>query len=160
MSHLESLIAEYLDWKGYIVKRNLRVGRLPHGGWQMELDIVAYHPHSGDLVHYEPSIDAHSWETREKRYKKKFESGRELILSEVFSWLPKDTKIRQLAVFISHPKGRNTIGGGMVVSVDELMAEIRAEVINNGIMSKNAIPELYPLLRTIQLTHRGYMKAL
>src|SRR4051794_26564469 len=99
MSHLESLIAEYLDWQGYIVKRNLKVGRLAHGGWQMELDIVAYHPHTRDLVHYEPSIDAHSWDIREARYRKKFESGRTFILTEVFSWLPPSSSIRQIAVF-------------------------------------------------------------
>jgi hypothetical protein len=28
MSHLENLIAEYYDWKGYLVKRNIKVGKL------------------------------------------------------------------------------------------------------------------------------------
>ncbi len=160
MSHLEALIVEYLDWQGYIVKRNLKVGRLAHGGWQMELDIIGYHPRSGDLVHYEPSIDALSWETRAGRYEKKFKAGKEFILSKVFSWLPKETNIRQIAVFISHPKDRDSIAGGSIISVDELMAEIREKVIESGIMSKNAIPEIYPLLRTIQLTHCGYRKAI
>ena len=44
MSHLEDLLAEYYDWKGYLVKRNIKVGRLNHGGWEMELDVIAYHP--------------------------------------------------------------------------------------------------------------------
>jgi hypothetical protein len=44
MSHLEDLIVEYYDWRGYLVKRNIRVGPLAHGGWEMELDIVAYIP--------------------------------------------------------------------------------------------------------------------
>lgn len=39
------------------------------------------------------------------------------------------------------------------------MAEIRTEVLKRGIMSKNAIPEIYPLLRTIQLSHSGYHRA-
>jgi hypothetical protein len=30
MSHLEDLIAEYYDWQGYVVKRNIRVGKLVH----------------------------------------------------------------------------------------------------------------------------------
>lgn len=158
MSHLESLIAEYLDWQGYIVKQNLKVGRLAHGGWAMELDVVAYHPHTRDLVHYEPSIDAHSWETRERRYKKKFAAGRTFIPKNVFSWLPKGTPIRQIAVFISHPKGRDSLGGGRIISMDELMAEIRAAVIQQGMMSKQAIPENYPLLRILQLSHCGYAK--
>jgi len=70
LSHLEALIAEYLDWQGYLVKKNIKVGRLNHGGWEMEVDIVGYNPKSGSLVHYEPSIDALTWEKREARYKK------------------------------------------------------------------------------------------
>ncbi len=58
MSHLEDLIAEYYDWRGYLVKRNIKVGRLQHGGWEMELDVIAYHPHTNHLIHLEPSLDA------------------------------------------------------------------------------------------------------
>jgi hypothetical protein len=50
------LIAKYLEWQGYLIRRNTRVGRLGHGGWAMELDVVGFDPHSGDLVHYELSI--------------------------------------------------------------------------------------------------------
>jgi len=56
MSHLEALIAEYYDWKGYLVKRNIKVGRLKHGGWEMELDVVAYDPNTKHLIHLEPSF--------------------------------------------------------------------------------------------------------
>lgn len=160
MSHLETLIAEYLDWEGFLVKSNIKVGKLGHGGWEMELDIIGYHPKSGALVHYEPSIDALSWETREKRYMKKFEAGRKYIFTDIFSWLPKSTPLSQIAVFINHPKGRDHIAGGTIISIDELTAEIRKKILSRGIMSKNAIPEKYPLLRTIQLTHSGYQRAI
>ncbi|SRR5712692_2909566 len=160
MSHLESLIAEYLDWQGFIVKTNIKVGRLKHGGWEMELDILGYHPRSGALVHYEPSIDALSWEKREARYKKKFAAGRNYIFSDVFTWLSPQTPLQQIAVFVSHPKGRDHIAGGTIVSIDELMAEIRAKVVECGVMSGNAIPEQYPLLRMVQLSHVGYHKAI
>ena len=73
MTHLETLTAEYLDWQGYLVMRNKKVGRLKHGGWEMELDTVGYHPKSEDLVHYEPSIDAKTWKAREGRYKRRRE---------------------------------------------------------------------------------------
>lgn len=159
-SHLESLIAEYLDWQGYIVKRNIKVGRLSHGGWEMELDIVGYHPRSGNLVHYEPSIDALSWARREARYLKKFEAGNKYIHPDIFPWLPPETPLQQIAVFVSHPRGRDHIAGGTIVSIDELMAKIRAKVVACGNMASNAVPEQYPLLRTIQLTHVGYRKAI
>lgn len=160
MSHLESLIGEYLEWQGFLIKRNIKVGRLGHGGWEMELDIVGYDPHSGALVQYEPSIDSLSWEAREARYKKKFEAGRKYVFTEIFSWLPKSTHLKQIAVFIAHPQGRDTIAGGKLISVDELMAEIRAQVIARGPMIRNAISEHYPLLRTIQMSHAGYCRAI
>lgn len=83
-SHLESLIHEYLDWRGYLVRRNVKVGRLKHGGWAMELDVIAYHPMTKDLVHFEPSIDAHSWDVREQRFKKKFEAGKKYLFTDIF----------------------------------------------------------------------------
>jgi hypothetical protein len=160
MSHLETLIAEYLDWQGYLVKRNIKVGRLSHGGWEMEIDIVGYHPKSGSLVHYEPSIDALSWDKREARYKKKFAAGRKYIFTDIFAWLRPSTPLKQIAVFITHPKGKDTIAGGAIISVDEFMAEVREKVVACGFMGKNAIPEQYPLLRTIQLSHAGYYRAI
>jgi len=159
-THLESLLFEYLDWQGYLVHRNIKVGRLRHGGWEMELDIIGYKHNSGDLVHYEPSIDALSWAKREERYERKFRAGRKHIYETVFPWLSKDTALRQVAVFITHPKGRNAIAGGSIQSVDELMAEIRSKVVACGIMASGAIPEQYPLLRTLQLSHVGYYRAL
>ena len=65
-------------------------------------------------------------------------------------------EIEQMAVLISHPKGRDELAGGKIISVDELMAEIRQKVVECGIVAKNAIPEQYPLLRTLQLSHNGY----
>lgn len=158
MSHLESLIVEYLDWQGYLVRRNTKVGRLKHGGWEMELDVIGFNPHTGDLVHYEPSVDAHNWETREARYAKKFQAARRLIFAEVFSWLPTDTPMRQIAVFPSHPKDRHVIAGGSILSIDELVAEIRANVMGCGPACRNAIAENYPLLRVLQLSHCGYSR--
>jgi hypothetical protein len=160
MRHLEALISEYLEWQGYFIRRNTKVGRLTHGGWEMELDIVGFHPQTRDVIHYEPSIDALSWSSREARYLKKFAAGRKYILTTLFPWLPKTTPVRQVAVFVSHPEGRDTIAGGSIMSIDELMADIRAKVVLKGAMARNAVSEQYPLLRTLQLSHAGYYKPL
>ena len=124
MNHLEMLIEQYYEWKGYIVRNNVKVGRLSHGGWAGELDIVVYNPVSNHLLHLEPQIDAHPWETREKRFKKK-------------------------AVLIN--SSRKRLGGGAVVSIDELMRDVKSEIAKIGIMAKHAIPEQFDLLRTIQV---------
>ena len=126
----------------------------------MELDIVGYDPQTGALLHYEPSIDAHSWTTRETRYQKKFGAGEKYILKEMFPWVPVSTRVRQIAIFVSHPKGRDEIAGGEIMSVDELMREIRDKIVSQGVMARAAISEQFPLLRTIQLAECGYYKAL
>jgi len=160
MNHLETLLFEYYDWQDYLVKSNIKVGRLSHGGYKGELDIVAYNPHTKHLIHLEPSIDAHNWAKRELRYTKKFEAGREFIFTEVFTWLDPQTPLEQVAVLIAHPNDRHTLAGGAIKSIDELMLEIKQKVIANGIANQHAIPEQYPLLRTMQLTLNGYFRAL
>jgi hypothetical protein len=109
MSHLESLIAEYLEWQGFLVMRNLKVGRRERGGWEMELDVVGLDPKTQTIVHYEPSLDALTWDKRQGRYEKKFNLGRQYMFSEVFPWLPPSTHIEQIAIFYNHPRGRDKI---------------------------------------------------
>lgn len=65
MNHLEVLLFKYYDWQDYLVRSNIKVGRLNHGGYKGKLDIVAYNPHTQHLIHLEPSNDAHNWEKRE-----------------------------------------------------------------------------------------------
>lgn len=160
MPHLEDLIFEYYEWQGYFIKRNVKVGKLLHGGWEMELDLIAYNPSSKHLIHLEPSLDANPWEIRNKRFTKKFMAAQKYLFSEVFTWLEPNTPLEQVAILPSHPKGKDELAGGKIYSVDELMAEIRRNVCAKGIMAKHAIPEIYPLLRTIQLANAGYYKAL
>ena len=158
MSHLEDVIAEYYDWRGYLIKRNVKVGRRSRGGWEMELDIIAYHPHDRHLIHIEPSLDAHSWATRERRFRKKFAAGAKYIFSDIYTWLDPSTPIDQVAVLIRHPKNRDRLAGGRVRSVDEFFSEVKSEIAKLGLASKHAIAEIYPLLRTIQLAQNGYYK--
>jgi hypothetical protein len=160
MTHLEQLIAEYYDWKGFLVKQNVKVGRRNAGGWDMELDVVAYHPHDARLVHVEASLDAHSWERREERYVKKFSIGEKYILKEVFTWLPPGTLIERIAIFPSAPANRTQIAGAQLQSIDGFVKEVRGAILDGKVMAKEAIPEQYPLLRTMQLTLLGYYRRL
>ncbi|MEQ1724867.1 MAG: hypothetical protein ABL882_02950 [Sphingopyxis sp.] len=165
MNHLEALIVEYLEWQGYIVRKNIKIGKLSHGGWSMEIDVVGYRPANEsvpeDLVHYESSIDAHSWDVRERRFKKKFSIALQHIKTDIFPWLGSSIcPIRQVAVLISHPKNRHEIAGARIQSIDELLNEVGQKIRIQGPVARNAIPETYPLLRTIQFIHCGYYKAL
>jgi hypothetical protein len=57
MSHLESLIAEYLEWQGYLIRQMRKSGgeQKVDGRWNWML--VGYHPKLNKITHYEPSID-------------------------------------------------------------------------------------------------------
>jgi len=57
---LEQLIAEWCELQGYFLRRNVWVGNRAKGGYECELDIVAFHPGKKHLVQIEPSMDASS----------------------------------------------------------------------------------------------------
>lgn len=124
----------------------------------MELDIVAYHPDLKRLVHIEASLDAHSWERREERYAKKFEVGEKYILGEVFTWLPPGTIIERIAIFPSIA-GREHMCNARLQSIDGFTSEVMTEIRKGKVMAKEAIPEQFPLLRTLQLSLMGYYRA-
>jgi len=151
-NHLEQLVAEWLEFKGYFVRRNVKVGKLSSGGYEGELDIVAYHPIDNHLMHIEPSIDAHTWENREQRFRKKFDAGRKYIISEIFPWLPHNKRFEQWAVLWGSDKNHSEVGGGKVVPIWNLYQMIARDIREVGNPGGNAIPELFPLLRTMQYT--------
>jgi hypothetical protein len=156
-----SVMATYLTIQGYIVVCNTKVGKLDHGGWKMELDVVAYCPTRDRVVHYEPSLDANSWKVREERFTKKFSAAQEHLLDiPQFAFLTKaDVKnMEQIAIFPSVPKARRDFLGCNAVGVDDLMSEIIEFVTERGRGSKAAFPEQYPLLRTLQFAVCGYYK--
>jgi hypothetical protein len=117
-NHLEQLVAEWYQWRGYFVRRNIQVGRRQQGGQECELDIVAFHPISKKLLHVEPSLDADSWEKREKRYSRKFEAGKRHI-PELFDGLTLPSEIEQIAMFAYGGAKRTTLAGGRVLLVKE-----------------------------------------
>jgi hypothetical protein len=159
-NHLETLISQYYDWKGWVVRKNVKVGPLDHGGYEGELDVVVYEPESGKVIHYEPSTDATTWVNREKRYKRKFDLGRKYIPKDVLPWLklPPDYELEQIAVFFRVPERRRAFQGGRAMSIDELVKMIRDDIQKRGRVGKSAIPEQYDLLRVIQLVVCGYVR--
>ena len=39
-NHLEQLIAEWYEFQGYFVRRNVLVGKRSKGGYECELDVI------------------------------------------------------------------------------------------------------------------------
>jgi hypothetical protein len=104
LNFLEQLVAEWDEFRGYFVRRKINVGLRIKRGVEPKLDFVAFHPGKPLLVHIEPSMDAASWDQREKRYTAKFGAGRKHIPS-LFSGfdLP---EIDQIALLVFAGKQR------------------------------------------------------
>jgi hypothetical protein len=147
---LEELVAEWLEYKGYIVKRNERVGRLKTGGHEGELDVVAFNPKTSRLIHVETSSDGDSWPERERRFLKKFSSGEQYIPS-LFEGMRTPFEIERKALFaLVSNRNHKTVGGGQVVPAVDLVMRILCELKEVSFL-KRAVPEKYPILRVLQL---------
>ena len=155
-NHLESLVAEWYEFRGYFIRRNVKVGKRPEGGHEAELDVVGLHPEQHSLVQIEPSLDAHRWSVREARYLKKFEAGRKYIPG-LFPGMAIPKHIDQIALFVYGGKSRERIAGGRVVFIRDFMEEIRAGIRHRKV-AHAAIPEGLPLLRTLQFAAEYWEK--
>lgn len=147
-NHLEDLVAEWYQFQGYFVRRNVQVGKRQTGGYECELDVVAFHPGLQKLVQIEPSLDGDKWDKRELRYTKKFAAGRAHIPA-LFAGLTLPANVEQIALFVFGGGAERTVGGGRVVFIRDFMQEVLATVRTRRVESA-AIPEQYPLLRTLQ----------
>jgi hypothetical protein len=145
----EQLVAEWYEYRGYFVRRNIRVGKRQNGGHDFELDIVALHARDRHLVHVEATMDTNTWDRRRGKMERTFIAARHYIpsLFPGFSELPEPEHIALLG-FGSNTKVQ-TIGLGRVQTLNELMADIRRSDIMEK-YGKKAIPEQCVILRAMQ----------
>lgn len=148
-NHLEDLTAEWLEFNGYFVRKSVLVGKREKGGHEGELDVVAVHPDTKHLLHVECSLDADTWETRERRFTAKFERGRRHIVS-LFGGLDIDAEPDQVALLQLGGGPRTHVGGGRIVWVADFIADILAGLSTRS-PDKMAVPSTLPLIRTMQL---------
>jgi hypothetical protein len=148
-NHLEALVAEWYEFRGFFVRRNVQVGKRTRGGYECELDIVAFHPELPALVHIESSLDADSWSKRRLRYERKFTAGRRHIPS-IFRGVTLPEHIDQIALFVyGGGEARTELAGGRVMFIRDFMNEIHAGLSQRRVANA-AVPEEFPLLRTLQ----------
>lgn len=144
---LEQLAAEWYEYRGYFVRRNVRVGQRAGGGFAGELDVVAFNPTEKHLVHIEASTDADSWKNREAKFAKKFMTGRAYI-RDVFPGLElPEVEQRALLGYASAKSHPPQLGGGKVVAICEFLAEIKQGIPQSTV---HVIHEQFVILRTLQ----------
>jgi hypothetical protein len=148
---LESLISEWLQYKGMFVRTNVFVGPREKGGYECELDVVAIDLQEKRILHYEPTMDALSWSEREKRFKRKFDAGKKYIPNLFLDFMKIHPDwIEQYAVLgFGSDKNRKKIGGGIIITAKNLFKQILEDIKDKKIESQ-AISENMPRLRTIQ----------
>ena len=148
---LESLIAEWLEYKGMFVRTNVLVGLREKGGYECELDVVGIDLQERRILQYEPTMDGSSWKDREIKFRKKFDAGKKYI-PELFSDFMRihPDWIEQYAV-LGYGSDRNhkTIGGGIIITTKSLFQQILEDLKGKRI-DRQAISENMPRLRTIQ----------
>jgi hypothetical protein len=146
---LEQLVAEWFEYRGYFVRRNVCVGKRVKGGHDGELDVVAFHPGENKLVHIEPSMDSDRWDEREKRFKRKFDTGRRHI-PELFRHFGSLPEIESIALLVyASSKTRSHVGGARILMIHDLMKEIR-EYLHFRRIEREAVPEQFVILRSLQ----------
>ena len=151
MNHLETLTAEWLAYNGYFTRSTIKVGKRSKGGWAGELDVVGFHPARKHFIHVECSTDAWNWLKREETFRRKFDIG-EKYAAELFSGMELPTALDQVVVhgFAGAADKYRILGGGRLITSKELAAEIMNGIPKN--LSKSAVPENFPLMRTLQLS--------
>jgi len=150
MNFLEQLIAEWYSYKGYLVGTNIRFGKMKQGGYEGEMDVIAFDPDTKTLIHIETSFDAESWEKRKLKFQKKFRTAERHYRSTFKFNFEKVVK----RVIVGFTKSRKTINLGddiELVFIPDIIREINEEMSKLNPL-KSAIPERYPLLRTIQFS--------
>ena len=110
-NHLEDLTAEWLEYRGYFVRKSVLVGKRAKGGFEGELDVVGFNPVTRHLLHVECSLDADPWVKREMRFSLKFERGRKYV-PNLFVSLGIDVMPDQVALMQFGGGGRTELGGG------------------------------------------------
>ena len=149
-NYLEQLVAEWYEYSGYFVRSNSRTRKRQKGGWDIELDVLAYSPSDQRLIHIETSGDANSWQERKERFlKKKF------ILShkEYESLIGSSVHAIEKIAIVGWSSTKSDLNWGddiKVVLIPQLLEEITTKLRDTSPL-KQAVPESFPLLRAMQM---------
>lgn len=150
VNFLEEIVSEWYEYKGYIIRRNDRVGKRKEGGHEGELDVIAFDPQTQHLVHLETSMDSSSWTYRDNRFRKKFEIGSRYIKS-LFKGVELPDNIEKIVILgIGSRNTHKEIGGGKIIFIEQFISTILKELSDISYLKK-IVPEKYPILRTLQI---------
>lgn len=150
MNFLEELTAEWYGYKRFFVRTNIKYGKNEkgRGGHTGEMDVVAYNPETSELTHIECSGDSDTWANREIRFKRKFFTAGKNY-NKIFGFPFKSIEKKAIVGFGKPRQGVDFGEGVKIVLVPDFIKEINDELGKKDLL-RDAIPEIYPLLRAMQ----------
>ena len=157
MNFLEQLTAEYYQHQGYYVRLNVRVLPRPNGGFDGELDVLAFEPKKKILAHIETSWDALTWSKRKARFLRKFrfsEAQYRKILGLPFKKLVKRVVTGGTLSVPQNEKWKDI----EILTTPMFLREVGAYLLDKH-PGRKAVPEHMPCLRSIQFYSHYVKKA-
>lgn len=128
----------------YFVRTNIKFGRRAKGGWDGEIDVLAYMPSESRLVHIECSAAATTWTEQAQRFIRKFDTAapyyRDLMGIE-----PRTVERVAIAGTVQQSFAPSILH----VPTSAFFRQIHLELSGMDPLSQ-AVPETMPLLRAIQ----------
>ena len=157
MNFLEQLAAEWYEYNGYFVRRNIKFGGAAGkstGGHSGEIDVLAYRPKDNTLVHIEASSDFDSWEKRKVKFiTKKFTKLADLEYIRAVGLAP--SSIGRIAI-VSHSRRPTDLSWKTkdgnpieVIDIPTFVGTILAALQKRQHARNISIPEQLPLLRAM-----------
>ncbi len=147
-NYLVQLAAEWYEFQGYFVTRNVTVAGDSKAG-SVELDVLARHPENIEFVHVEASMDSDAWQKRDKRFRYKFRAGQAHVESITKGCKKKPVLTQRALLGYARSARRRLLGGGELVLMPEFLHEI-IEALSWRRLDRQIVPEHLPLLRTLQ----------
>jgi hypothetical protein len=150
LNYIETLLAEWLEYRGFFLRRNAHIGLRSAGGYAGEVDIVALRPHPEKpvFIHIECSMDVYSKEKREERFTRKFQVSRQHV-KDLFDGFDLPVLDEYIVFGQGSVSENHTVAGVQAFHIRDVMADIASKLALLPIGS-NAVPEAFPLIRTIQ----------
>lgn len=151
MNFLEQLTSEWYAYQGYFVRTNVKMNKRAKGGWDNELDVLAFSARTGELIHIESTWDAEPWSKRKARFlTKKFVYSRSQYKDIVGANISKLRKIALVGLGRSAKSDLNWGSGVEVMLIPSFIARIAKELEKKDPL-KDIVPEGFPRLRAMQL---------
>jgi len=153
---LEELVAQWYEFKGFFIRRNIQFGVGTQGGREGEIDLLAFNPSTKEAIHIETAVPSLSYKEFGESHRKKFE-GAEKYYKELLNPNINPNSVKKISIVHTSSIPRKdsiktfeSIAGSKLIHLSVLLDEIITELEKQDPKS-HIIEESYSLLRMSQI---------